>query len=501
MSNPAQKRKVAVSYAWKQEREGENHGAVVQFCEGLTNCNIEVLRDTEHLKFGQGISDFMGKVGSSDLLCIFLSDDYLRSPNCMHELLVAWQRSRHNVEEFRSRVKVWLMPGVSAIHDMDIRGSWMDYWHREFKKREPLLDQIRDGVSTMTVDQILRIKAIATNVEAILAFFADTLHPDSLEKFEEWAKSEFPGLEGPSEDVLARLYSNTAIQVNRVLGRNETVGQFLLDNSDGLVDSDTGRRKLHSDLTGPTFRVLRHLNAIRTSFDAMRFNRRADLDDLEFVIGGVVVMAIDRKWVFEQRAKLSSTAHQYPGRTATVKLGGDMLAVDFIHLVTQAIADGPARLQRMFSVEARDVNLNALPGVVREVPDYTEGKTSVPDLPGEHGGISELETVKSIKKHFIRHILDVNTGNDDGIIDSYFEDVKARLMDAFINDRLPYFSSGVSFRQLSGLIKNKLELRHLILIFPSGKEREEAVLQDSFQVLCAVCRIFQAIDARRKQLP
>jgi hypothetical protein len=169
--------------------------------------------------------------------------------------------------------------------------------------------------------------------------------------------------------------------------------------------------------------------------------------------------------------------------------------------VTQAIADGPARLQRMFSVEARDVNPNALPGVVREVPDYTEGKTSVPDSPGEHGGISELETVKSIKKHFIRHVLDVNTGNDDRIIDSYFEDVKARLMDAFSIDRLPYFSSGVSFKELSDLIKNKLELRHLILIFPSGKEREEAVLQDSFQVLCAVCRIFQAIDARRKQLP
>ena len=88
MSNPAQNRKVAISYAGKQEREGENHGAVERFCKSLTKRGVPILGDRQDLKLGDDIKAFMRRIGDSDFLCISLSDDYLRSPNCMYEVLV-----------------------------------------------------------------------------------------------------------------------------------------------------------------------------------------------------------------------------------------------------------------------------------------------------------------------------------------------------------------------------------------------------------------------------
>jgi len=117
-----------VSYAWKEEREGDNARAVESFCQELTAAGVDVVRDSETLNLGECLSTFMWDVGASNFLCVFLSDSYLRSPNCMYELLVAWQRSRDNANEFRERVKIWVMPGLKDISDLENRAPYLAYW-------------------------------------------------------------------------------------------------------------------------------------------------------------------------------------------------------------------------------------------------------------------------------------------------------------------------------------------------------------------------------------
>ncbi len=107
--------KVGVSYSWKEEREGAHHGAVDRFCASLRKAGIEVIRDQDEVQHGECLSEFMRDLGASEFLCVFLSDGYLKSPNCMYELLVAWQRSMDNPKDFRRRVKVWVMPGSAVV--------------------------------------------------------------------------------------------------------------------------------------------------------------------------------------------------------------------------------------------------------------------------------------------------------------------------------------------------------------------------------------------------
>ena len=82
--------KVAVSYSWQEERSGRNAGAVDAFCARLRTADVEIIRDVSELSHGESILAFMRSIGASDFLCVFLSDGYLHSPNCMYELLVAW---------------------------------------------------------------------------------------------------------------------------------------------------------------------------------------------------------------------------------------------------------------------------------------------------------------------------------------------------------------------------------------------------------------------------
>ena len=192
MSTIDQGASVAISYAWKHEREGAHAGAVQRFCEQLEKRGIPVRRDLMQLKPGGDIRKFMRSIGTADFLCVFLSDAYLESTNCMYELLIAWQHSRDDAEGFRDRVKVWMMPGMSALHKPRVRIQWMEHWRREYAELQDLLRRAAEGVSPDTIAEIKRIREIADNIEEMLAFFANTLSPQEFEHFESWISDSFP---------------------------------------------------------------------------------------------------------------------------------------------------------------------------------------------------------------------------------------------------------------------------------------------------------------------
>jgi len=55
---------------------------------------FEFRRDKTHMRTGDWISHFMAEIGRADRVLVVLSDKYLRSPNCMRELLHLYQRVR-----------------------------------------------------------------------------------------------------------------------------------------------------------------------------------------------------------------------------------------------------------------------------------------------------------------------------------------------------------------------------------------------------------------------
>lgn len=468
--------KVAVSYSWKEESDSANQGAVEAFCAKLRSKSIEVIRDKELIKNGQSLSKFMREIGSSDFLCIFLSDGYLRSSNCMYEMLIAWQRSKDNPEEFRQRVKAWQMPGLANISKLENRAEYLRHWKAEKAKVEKLIKEFAtSGLSAGSQEEFNRIQEIGQNVDAVLQFFGDNLSPDTAEQFADWITSQFKSAAASSP---ADVYEHTIKGIERVLKSQPTLRQFLTDCTTGLLHEGADGWKLSASAKTAQFDVCKHLTNIVDDLDNFR-GQSADWRGLGEIVGGLVVLAIDPEWVSQQREHARATSTDFPGDKGLIHLG-DRRA-NFLHLIACALAGGRSRLEKVFGKPVLD-------------------KHQIPDPAQVMRGVGEAAEQKEMKLHFIRYVLGPNqpiNEADDKQIDILFKRTKAMMKDAYHGKHEAYVGSGETFKRLTTLIREQLQVQDLLLIHPSGDD-PEALLTDHVTVLLRMGEIFDAVQANTR---
>ena len=181
---------VAISYAWKEENGGDEARSVETLCERFRQEGFLFLRDKGGVKLGGDLRAFMQRVGTAPILCVFLSDAYLRLPNCMYELLIAWDQSRAKPDEFRERVKIWIMPSAQGIREAKGRIVYTRYWKRERDRLTKLLKpHLGDGASGTELDGLNQVRQFAEKVNEILNFCANSLSPQNFDEFESWLRS------------------------------------------------------------------------------------------------------------------------------------------------------------------------------------------------------------------------------------------------------------------------------------------------------------------------
>ncbi len=149
---------VFISYAWGGEREE----VVNQIDQALQTRGIKIIRDKRDLGYKGSISEFMERIGRGNCIIVVISDKYLKSPNCMFELVeIAEGR------QFHDRIFPIVLNDAN-IYDPIKRIEYVRYW--EVKRAEladamrtldpanlqgirddmDLYDRIRDKVSGLT---------------------------------------------------------------------------------------------------------------------------------------------------------------------------------------------------------------------------------------------------------------------------------------------------------------------------------------------------------------
>ena len=149
---------VFVSYAWGGEREQ----IVNEIDEALQQRGIRIIRDKRDLGYKGSISEFMGRIGRGNCVIVVISDKYLRSPNCMFELVEIAEG-----KGFHDRIFPIVLADAN-IYDPLKRIEYVRYW--EIKRAElaeamktldpanlqgiredmDLYDRIRDQISGLT---------------------------------------------------------------------------------------------------------------------------------------------------------------------------------------------------------------------------------------------------------------------------------------------------------------------------------------------------------------
>jgi hypothetical protein len=155
-------RSVFISYAWGEERED----VADQIDTALQARGIRLIRDKRDLRYKGSIQEFMEQIGRGNCVVVVISDKYLRSANCMFELV----EIAHS-KQFHDRIFPIVLKDADIYEPLK-RIEYVKYW--EGKRAElaeairtldpanlqgiredmDLYDRIRDNISGLT--QILR---------------------------------------------------------------------------------------------------------------------------------------------------------------------------------------------------------------------------------------------------------------------------------------------------------------------------------------------------------
>jgi hypothetical protein len=149
---------VFISYAWGGEREQ----IVNQIDDVLQKREIKIVRDKRNLSYKGSIKEFMERIGQGNCVIVVISDKYLRSPNCMFELVEIAEN-----KQFYNRVFPIVLADAN-IYDPLRRIDYVKYWETKraelaeaMKTLDPanlqgirddmdLYDRIRDKISGLT---------------------------------------------------------------------------------------------------------------------------------------------------------------------------------------------------------------------------------------------------------------------------------------------------------------------------------------------------------------
>ncbi|NCQ70261.1 MAG: TIR domain-containing protein, partial [Microcystis aeruginosa W13-13] len=123
---------VYISYNW-QEDSNEMANQLVQ---AFAAKGIEIIRDKTHTTYKDSIKNFMQQIGQGKCVVVVISDRYLKSENCMFELV---EIARNG--DFYQRIFPIILPDARIHKDFE-RIDYLKYWEDEKAKLQAKYKQI-----------------------------------------------------------------------------------------------------------------------------------------------------------------------------------------------------------------------------------------------------------------------------------------------------------------------------------------------------------------------
>jgi len=111
---------VFISYSWKNETE------VNIIDTEISSNKIKIIRDKRDTQYKDSFKDFMKRIRETDYVLMIISDDYLKSSNCMYEVLEFIKDCN-----FRERLLPIILDNATNIFDKKNWTHYLDYWKNE----------------------------------------------------------------------------------------------------------------------------------------------------------------------------------------------------------------------------------------------------------------------------------------------------------------------------------------------------------------------------------
>lgn len=156
---------VFVSYCQKD-------GSYIDIMETyFNNKNIVFHRDIREISPWKSIKEYMQTVRDVDYIVLLISDKYLKSFNCMYEILEVMKERNYKDKIFPAVLE-------TRIYDTSCRVKYVKYWQDKYKELSNQMSQIDMVNASGLIDDLKRTQNIAASISEFLTLVSDMNNPD-----------------------------------------------------------------------------------------------------------------------------------------------------------------------------------------------------------------------------------------------------------------------------------------------------------------------------------
>jgi internalin A len=164
----------------------EREAVVDRLCSAAEERGKRIIRDKTAMKIGDRISTFMDRIGKGAVngrVCIVLSDKYLKSPYCMHELFDVWRNCRQDDDKLIDRTQVLVLPCAKISTPVE-RAQYVIHWQSAFEELDALVRKHGSLVLSDRDNAKFRLMSqFVSQTANVLHLVQDTLRPGSFDDF------------------------------------------------------------------------------------------------------------------------------------------------------------------------------------------------------------------------------------------------------------------------------------------------------------------------------
>ena len=175
------KAEIFLSYCWQDEE------IAVDIYEHLRRIqNVNIHKDTIDIKKWESIKEYMNNIVTMDFVILLISDAYLRSRNCMYEVLELMRDRKYKHKIFPAVVS-------KDIYNPAVVARYVRYWQDQQQELEETLSGLKvQNLGNLNHDLKI-IQDIASNTADFLGLIGDMNNPEIadinieiVKKLEEW---------------------------------------------------------------------------------------------------------------------------------------------------------------------------------------------------------------------------------------------------------------------------------------------------------------------------
>ncbi len=153
--------KIFLSYAWK------NSNIADEIDNTFQGFGITFQRDIRDVKYRDSIKQFMKKIGKSNYVLMIISDEFLKSSNCMYEVL-----ELTSLSDYKKRILPIVLPNAK-IYKPKERILYIEHWKKELDDIKNELNKIELENATGLNEDLKIIDNIYSNISEFLKDICD----------------------------------------------------------------------------------------------------------------------------------------------------------------------------------------------------------------------------------------------------------------------------------------------------------------------------------------